>query len=99
MDWTTWLKSLAAVAIGGAATGAASAMGSGQINRNAAVTAGIGALATVLAYLMQSPLGPATPQIALPVSVTPPLTQASATPPQGNAAAPAGGSASVVAPR
>ncbi len=56
MKWKAWLKSLAAVAIGGAATGAAHAVGDGQVNVNTAVTAGVGALATVLAYIMQSPL-------------------------------------------
>jgi hypothetical protein len=78
MNWTTWVKSIAAVAIGGAATGAASALGNGQLNRNAAVTAGIGALATVLAYLMRSPLGPATPQDALPPVSSAPLSQRNA---------------------
>jgi hypothetical protein len=58
MNWILWLKSLAAVAIGGAATGAANALGTGQLNRNAAITAGIGALSTVLAYLVKSPLVP-----------------------------------------
>ena len=56
MNWKAWLKGLAAVAIGGAATGAAHAVGNGQVNANTAVTAGIGALTTVLAYLMRSPL-------------------------------------------
>jgi hypothetical protein len=56
MNWKAWLKGLAAVAIGGAATGAAHAVGDGQVNGNTAITAGIGALATVLAYMMQSPL-------------------------------------------
>ena len=72
MDWKTWLKSLAAVAIGGAASGAAQAVQSGgTVNKSTAVTAGIGALSTVLAYLMRSPLAtvslqqpadPATPE-------------------------------------
>lgn len=60
MDWNTWLKSLAAAAIGGAATGAANTLANGQAGKNIAITAGVGALATVLAYLMRSPLGPAT---------------------------------------
>ena len=61
MNWKTYLKTLAAVAIGGAASGAAHAIGNGQVNANTAVTAGIGALSTVLAYLMQSPLVTAAP--------------------------------------
>ncbi len=56
MNWKMWLKGLAAVAIGGAATGAASALGNGQLNRNAVLTAGLGALSTVVAYLLKSPL-------------------------------------------
>ena len=56
MNWTLWLKGLAAVAIGGAASGAASALGNGQLNQNTAITAAIGALSTVLAYLVKSPL-------------------------------------------
>jgi hypothetical protein len=56
MNWKTWLKGLAAVAIGGAATGASQAVGNGQVNKNTAITAGVGALVTVLAYMMQSPL-------------------------------------------
>jgi hypothetical protein len=58
MNWTTWLKGLAAVAIGGAASGAASALSSGQLNKGAGVTAIIGAISTVLAYLIKSPLVP-----------------------------------------
>jgi hypothetical protein len=46
MNWILWLKGLAAVAIGGAATGAATALSTGQLNKNAAITAGIGALST-----------------------------------------------------
>jgi len=56
MSWKAWLKGLAAAAIGGAATGAAHAVGNNQVNTNTAITAGVGALATVLAYLMQSPM-------------------------------------------
>jgi hypothetical protein len=56
MNWKAWLKGLAAVAIGGAATGASQAVGNGQVNKNTAITAGFGALVTVLAYMMQSPL-------------------------------------------
>jgi hypothetical protein len=58
MNWILWLKGLAAVAIGGAATGAAAVLSTGQLNKNAAITAGIGALSTVLAYLVKSPLVP-----------------------------------------
>jgi hypothetical protein len=50
------LKGLAAVAIGGAATGAANALGYGQLNKNVAITAGVGALSTVVAYLIKSPV-------------------------------------------
>ncbi len=56
MNWKTWLKGLAVVAIGGAATGAAQAAAAGALNRTTAATAGIGALSTVLAYLCKSPL-------------------------------------------
>jgi hypothetical protein len=65
MNWTIWLKGLAAVAIGGAAAGAANALGQGQLNRTTAITAGIGALTTVIAYLLKSPVG-ATPAAAQP---------------------------------
>lgn len=66
MNWKTWLKGLAAVAIGGAATGAVHAVGNGQVNANTAMTAGVGALVTVLAYLIQSPLaGAETPAAAV----------------------------------
>jgi hypothetical protein len=58
MDWRTWLKSMAAAAIGGAATGAANTLTTGQGGQKISVTAGVGALATVLAYLIRSPLGP-----------------------------------------
>ena len=62
MDWKTWLKSLAAVAIGGAASGAAQAVqAGGTVNKGTAVTAGIGALSTVLAYLMRSPIAGVAP--------------------------------------
>ncbi len=64
MNWKSWLKGLAAVAIGGAATGAASAVSSGQVNKTALVTAGMGALSTVIAYLLKSPLGMTGPQDA-----------------------------------
>ncbi len=56
MNWKTWLKGLAVVAIGGAATGAAQAVAGGTLNRATAATAGMGALSTVLAYLCKSPL-------------------------------------------
>jgi hypothetical protein len=58
MNWITWLKGLAAVALGGAASGAASALSSGQLNKSAGITAAIGAISTVLAYLVKSPLVP-----------------------------------------
>ena len=58
INLTTWLKGLAAVAIGGAASGVAAALSAGQLNRNTAITAAIGALSTVLAYLTKSPLTP-----------------------------------------
>jgi hypothetical protein len=70
MNWILWLKGLAAVAIGGAASGAAAAIGSGQLNHNTAITAAIGALSTVLAYLTKSPLvPPAATQSASPSEV------------------------------
>jgi hypothetical protein len=71
MNWKTWLKGLAAVAIGGAATGASHAVSNGQVNAGTAVTAGVGALATVLAYMIQSPLmlgGAGTQQSSAPQS-------------------------------
>ena len=61
MNWTIWLKGLAAVAIGGAAAGAANALGQGQLSRTTAVTAGIGALTTAIAYLLKSPVGAPSP--------------------------------------
>jgi hypothetical protein len=65
MDWKTWLKSMAAAAIGGAATGAANTLTTGQGGQKIAVTAGVGALATVLAYLIRSPLGSVAPAAAV----------------------------------
>jgi hypothetical protein len=59
MNWITWLKGLAAVAIGGAAAGVANALGNGQLNRSTLITAAIGALTTVIAYLLKSPVGSA----------------------------------------
>jgi hypothetical protein len=57
MNWELWLKGLAAAAIGGAATGATQALSAnGAVGQSTAVTAAAGALATVLAYLMKSPL-------------------------------------------
>ena len=61
MNWTIWLKGLAAVALGGAATGAANALSTNRLNRDVAITAGIGALTTVVAYLLNSPLGATAP--------------------------------------
>jgi hypothetical protein len=80
MNWTTWLKGLAAVAIGGAAAGAANALGQGQLSRTTAVTAGIGALTTVIAYLLKSPVGvtPAGAQPAAPQAPASPATPGAA---------------------
>jgi len=71
MNWQLWLKGLAAAAIGGAATGATHALSTnGTINGTTGMTAAAGALATVLAYLMKSPLaGQSAPENpALPVN-------------------------------
>jgi hypothetical protein len=57
MNWITWLKGLAAVVIGGAAAGAADALGKGQLNHATAITAGVGAITTMIAYLLKSPVG------------------------------------------
>ena len=46
MNWKTWLKGLAA----------AHAVVGGQVNKGTAVMAGFGAISTVLAYRMQSPV-------------------------------------------
>jgi hypothetical protein len=81
MNWIVWLKGLAAVVIGGAAAGASNALGNGQLNLNTAITAGLAALTTAIAYLLKSPLG-ATPVAAQPVA------------PQDAAGAPAPGAAS-----
>jgi len=64
MNWELWLKGLAAAAIGGAATGATHALSAnGAVDQSTAMTAAAGALATVLAYLMKSPLaGQSAPQ-------------------------------------
>jgi hypothetical protein len=56
MNWKTWLKGLAAVAVGGAVTGMTEAIAKAQVNKGTAVMAGVGALTTVVAYLLQSPL-------------------------------------------
>lgn len=63
MNWKTWLQGLAAAAIGGAVTAAAQTtanrLGSKDAppvtGGNIAVTAGVGALATGIAYLLHSP--------------------------------------------
>jgi hypothetical protein len=70
MNWKLWIKGLAAVAIGGAASGAAEALGKGQLNKVTAVTAGVGALTTMIAYLLKSPVSasPAVEQPAQPAS-------------------------------
>ena len=65
MNWTLWLKGLAAAAIGGAATGATHALtNSGTVNSATGITAAAGALVTVLAYLAQSPLAGDAPEPA-----------------------------------
>ena len=72
MNWVLWLKGLAAAAIGGAATGATHALSNnGTVSEATGMTAAAGALATVLAYLMKSPLaGPSASQDpAVPVNV------------------------------
>ena len=68
MNWTSWLKGLAAATIGGAAAGAAAALGKGQLNVTTAITAGVGALTTLIAYLLKSPVGaaPSAPPAAPP---------------------------------
>lgn len=59
MNWTTWLKGLAAAALGGASAGAVQAIqGSGHVTTATGIQAGLGALVTVLAYLSKSPLTP-----------------------------------------
>lgn len=55
MNFMNFLKGLAAVAIGGAATGAAQALNAGQIGKSTLVTAGVGSLTTVIAYILKSP--------------------------------------------
>ncbi len=61
MNWKVWLRGLAAAAIGGAATGATHALSNngGAVNSGTALTSAAGALVTVLAYLVKSPLGAA----------------------------------------
>lgn len=62
MNWTLWLKGLAAAAIGGASTGATQVISTtGTINKATGITALAGALVAVLAYLTKSPLAPAAP--------------------------------------
>jgi hypothetical protein len=57
MNWKVWLKGLLAAAVGGALTATTQVLSTtGTINKGTAVTAGAGALATVLAYLKESPL-------------------------------------------
>lgn len=51
-----WLKGLLVTAIGGATTGAADALQRGQLGKSAGVAAAAGAMTTVVAYLLQSPL-------------------------------------------
>jgi hypothetical protein len=56
MNWKAWLHSLAAAAIGGAATGAMQALATGTLDITTLKVAAIGALLPVLALLKQSPL-------------------------------------------
>lgn len=54
--WTTFLKGIAAAALGGAATGATQALSTtGTVNKGTAAAAGAGALIAVLAYFKQPP--------------------------------------------
>jgi hypothetical protein len=55
-DWSSFLKGLAAAGIGGAVSFGGQAASTGVINKSTGVTAGVGALLTVGAYLLQSPL-------------------------------------------
>lgn len=73
MNWQLWLKGLAAAAVGGAATGATHAVStSGGVNQGTAITAAAGALVTVLAYLLKSPLAAQAPPLAeAPLPPTP----------------------------
>ena len=60
MNIQLWLKGLASAALGGAGAGAAQMINStGHVTVATAVSAGIGALMTTIAYLIQSPLAPA----------------------------------------
>ena len=63
MKWKTIFKALGAAALGGAATGATEALTVGTTNPKAiGITAAVGAIAAVAAYLKQSPLeGPRAP--------------------------------------
>lgn len=61
MNWKTWLQGLAAAAIGGAATGATQVVsGTGKVDKTTAIAAGSGALVTVMAYLLKSPIAQPT---------------------------------------
>jgi hypothetical protein len=70
MNWQLWLKGLAAAVVGGAATGATHSVSTtGTVNQGTAITAAAGALVTVLAYLMKSPLvaqAPPFPNVPAP---------------------------------
>jgi hypothetical protein len=53
----TWMKGLLAAALGGAVGTLSEVMtGTGTLNRQTAVAAGVGALIAVVGYLKQSPL-------------------------------------------
>ena len=64
----TFWQGLAAAAIGGAASGFAASLQSGQGFKVSGISAGIGALLTVLALFKQSPVTPA-PVAPAPVPV------------------------------
>lgn len=70
MNWKTWLQGLAAAAIGGAATGATQAAASGTVGKTTGIMAGVGGLATVLAYLIQSPIRAGGAQVQVVVTPT-----------------------------
>ncbi len=79
MKWKTWLKGLAAAAIGGSATVATQIATSQQTPNfeQIGIGAGIGGLVTALAYLMKSPL-PAEFTPVVPPVIPPPKDQAPA---------------------
>lgn len=51
-----WLQGLGAAALGGATTGVTQVVATtGSVNKGTLLVAGVGALATVVAYLLKSP--------------------------------------------